>query len=322
MGIKQFIITAAAFLFAAVIGISVLRSEADAFNNYITRVELTDLDNPKAKSYGPYDNMQIKWSFTVKQGTNIKAGDSMDVIVPKVFNLEGVPDFDIKDSDEHVITHCTTASDRQVLVVTWKDEAVQTLTEKNLEGYFYVTSKWKVDIVNWKQHFIIDWDVPGNIPAPNADITPAPPSPNPADNKLRKDGGFAGEAPGLIYWVVRANWAQNEIKDAKVTDHVGPGQTLDRSRPIRVIKCKVEGKNVDEVCDIQPKSITYLSDTEFVVDIGDIDYPVNVFYYTKFDTSLPKGTTFSNSAELSGDDYETQKVTAYTSSYSGSGSSD
>ena len=61
MGIKQFIITAAAFLFAAVIGISVLRSEADAFNNYITRVELTDLDNPKAKSYGPYDNMQIKW---------------------------------------------------------------------------------------------------------------------------------------------------------------------------------------------------------------------------------------------------------------------
>ncbi|MFC4760679.1 collagen binding domain-containing protein [Fructobacillus durionis] len=321
MGIKHFLITAAAFLLAAVVGLSVLRSEADAFNKYITGVELTDLDNKKAKSYGPYDNMQIKWDFSVPKGTELKAGDSMDVIVPKVFNLEGVPDFDIKDNDKNVIAHCTTAANRLVLVVTWTDEAVKTLGEKNLDGYFYVNSKWKVDIVNWKQEIPIDWDVPGMLPS-HADITPAPPSPNPADNKLRKDGGFAGEGPGLIYWVVRANWAQNEIKNAKVTDHVGPGQTLDRSRPIRVIKCKVVGKDVEEVCDIQPKSIKYKSDTEFVVDVGDIDFPVNVFYYTKFDTSLPKGTTFSNSAELSGDDYETQKVTAYTSSYSGSGSSD
>ncbi|MBS9334847.1 hypothetical protein LQZ24_02185 [Fructobacillus sp. M1-13] len=166
----------------------------------------------------------------------------------------------------------------------------------------------------------IDWNVTNSANVPgSANILPAPPAPSPKNTVLRKDGGFAGEGSNLIYWTVRVNWAQKQINNAKVTDTVGSDQSLDPERGIVVFSCTVDGDTVKQGPEVKPKSVTYLNDREFVVDLGDIKGPYNIFYFTKFDTKAAQGTKFTNAAVLTGDDIDKVEVKTETSAYSGDG---
>lgn len=309
MKFKNISITIVTFLLFGLLGANLMSTKADDTNDfdlsqvnpYITSVKLFDESHPGATSYGPYDNMKITWGFKVPKGTAIKAGESMVVTIPDVFDLQGTPEFDIVDEAGHVTAHVTTSPNRDSLIVTWTGDAVNTLQEKDLTGYLEISSTWNLKKIKVPSDVPINWNVPGNIKPPDsANVTPAPPAPKPADNKLRKDGGFASEAPGLLYWTIRANWAQDDIQNAQVTDHIGPMQTLDRSRPIQVFACSVVDGKVVQGKEIKPEKITYVNDREFIVDLGEIKEPVNIFYFTKFDTKAPKGTQFTNEAELSG----------------------
>ncbi|MBS9334846.1 Ig-like domain-containing protein [Fructobacillus sp. M1-13] len=295
-------------------------------SEWITAIHLTDDSHPGASSYGPYDNMTIQWDYLIPKGTDLKAGDQLTVAFPDVFVAKGPTEFDIYENGDSTKAKTGVgkidANDNK-LTITWTKAAEKTVSEMDFHGYFDRQVHFNVSDKSKAQQIPIDWGVSGKVAnsvPKSADIVPD----TSGDGKrpLRKDGDFAGEGPGLIYWVVRVNYTEDNVQNAVIKDTLGPGETLDMSRGITVFSCKVDGDNVSQVGTISPKSLTVDKDlTSFTVDLGDISGAYNIFYYVKFDENAPKGTVYINSVVFTGNKYRETVDNVPTAAYGGHGGS-
>lgn len=309
-------------------GVSTVQTFADEVqpesNKYVKSIDLTDVTNSAAKQYSVDDMMRVTWTFDIPTGEKIQAGEKTKFFVPLNFSIDkttGIPGADrngAKDStdpDTGKVLGKTTVEDHYV-VITWNENGAALINTQGVRGTTDALVGWNLpDKKHETKNVPINWGTDGSVTVPTAptvvpsDPTPAPVTPDSKNNfTMNKSGDFTkSNDPGYMYWMVRLNGVQKTLTNAVLTDTMGAGQTLATNKIFKVYTYDIdkdgEWVNQQEVYP-QPKMVPVYSQdgkdiTGFTIDLGTIDKPTTVFYYTKYDyQNTADGTAFTNSASL------------------------
>ncbi|WP_423364391.1 SpaA isopeptide-forming pilin-related protein [Mycoplasma sp. P36-A1] len=307
-------------LFAVIFGIFIngfsgvqVLAATDFGDQFITKAELQDSNGNPSNSFGQYDTMNAHYEFSIPDNVQIKAGDKMTIDLPKELTLSTDLKFELTDGAGNPIGHATVDKTTGKVTIVFTDYYETHPDNKN--GSFNITTQWNQENIEVGTDNPIDWGTGGSS---NIHIDGGEgPS---VDEKLYKWGSVDANDPSIIHWVVRVNFASEEIQDAVYTDTLGPNQTL---IPGTYAGYHVASWNSDGTPNagayLTQGQFTTISDTEFSVELGNLKDCVYITYDAQ-STDDGASSEYTNAGKLVGTDYETQEITVHTPSTGGSGS--
>ncbi|KRM07045.1 collagen adhesin [Liquorilactobacillus ghanensis DSM 18630] len=282
-------------------------------NQFITNNELRDANGKKQDHFGYYDDMQAYWHFNIPEGTKITAGDTMEVSIPDVFNLNTKLSFDIKDAGGNIIGKATADPNTRKVIITFTDYAAQE-SVNGIDGEFNLWVSWNKTKIDFDKDIPINWGTSSST----VHIDPGNNQPDPTE-KLVKWGWYDATDPTIIHWQTRINYAQKDINNAVYTDFVGENQKLIPSTiSAEQVKYHTDSDGYDVISKVDNSKIFQDSDTKFHINLGDINQTYVVDYETK---ATDNGASFhyENSAQLTGDNIEKEEQTVYSPENGGGG---
>ncbi|MFT8938614.1 Cna B-type domain-containing protein, partial [Leuconostoc falkenbergense] len=283
-------------------------------DQFVTHAELEDENGNPKTDFGIYDNMQAHWDYNIPAGTAIKSGDTMSVNVPSVLALQSDVTFDIKDAAGNVIGHAVADHTTGKVTITFTDYA-ETSAKNGINGDFNIWVHWNHSQVEEDTDVPIDWGTNGQTIHVDPDGNPTP-DPN---EVLYKWGTVDSNDPTLIHWTVRLNLTQEEIKNGVYTDFIGENQQVVHGT-VAAMHGSYNATFTDFIksSDVPTDAISYDSDTQFHINIGDFSDTVLINYDSRA-TDGGQSSKYENSGQLTGDNIEKQTVDIYTPDNGGGG---
>lgn len=288
--------------------------ETDWGDQFVTHAELQDENGNPKTNFGIYDNMQAHWDYNIPAGTAIKSGDTMSVNVPSVLTLQSDVTFDIKDAAGNVIGHAVADHTTGKVTITFTDYAAES-AKNGISGSFNIWVHWNHSQVEEDTDVPIDWGTNGQTIHVDPDGNPTP-DPN---EVLYKWGTVDSNDPTLIHWTVRLNLTQEKIKNGVYTDFIGDNQQVVNGT-VAAIHGSYNATFTDftKSSDVPADAISYDSDTQFHINIGDFSDTVLINYDSRA-TDGGQSSKYENAGQLTGDNIETHTVDIYTPDNGGGG---
>ncbi|EHJ08395.1 collagen binding domain-containing protein [Staphylococcus simiae] len=239
-----------------------------------------------------WSKQQVNYEWNA---TQYKKGDVINFDLPKEVRLANEQNFDLNTPD-NITIGSVNATTNGAVTVNLKDENNYLATHQNTQGWIKFETMFNRDVVKDDQPFEIkvgDKTYKGFIAKNEANKTP-----------LQKFGYIDDDKK--IRWDVNVNFDQQTIDNAKVTDTLGEGQTLDED--------SVEVYEYDT--DTNKATGTYAKDkwkltpttNGFVIDFLE---QIKSSYQIEYTTMPLRGLNkpYQNSVELTGTGYDTASKT-------------
>ncbi|EDN9453153.1 TPA_asm: peptidoglycan-binding protein, partial [Listeria monocytogenes] len=291
---------------------TVVKAATSYGSQFLNTVELLDKDGVPQTDFGYYDNMDVHYTWSIPNSTNVKAGDTMDFTLPSQLALATDLAFDVKDSKGQVVGTATVKKATNQVTLVFSDYVEKHSDVKGELDFWtafnqkVITGNETVDLVFPLENgtTVIDVEV--------GEKTPVSPT-----ETLFKYGWVDASNPSLIHWVVRVNYAKVNIPNAVFTDIIGAKQTLNFDS----IKAFHGTYSADRVFTAgAPISSTNFSATSdgFSVALGNLTDSVQISYTTTT-TDGGKSTQYDNTAKLAGTDFVTKQTSTWTPASGGGG---
>ncbi|MCM0583141.1 Cna B-type domain-containing protein [Weissella diestrammenae] len=288
---------------------------SDYGDTYITKAELVDENGNPKTDFSQYDSMQANWQFNLPAGTNISAGDTMTVTIPKELTLSNDVNFDIKDAKGNVIGHAVADHTTGKVTITLTDFGAQEAKTSGITGSFKVWVNWNMTEISHETTVHLDW---GNAGSTDVNVDTGNTKPD-TDEKIAKWGWYDDKDSSIIHWRVRLNYAKVQIDNAIYTDQIGANQELvTGSINAYHVVYAANGVDFTVMNNIPNQSIFEDSSSKFHIDLGSIDDTIVVDYETKIQDG-GAANSYENYGELSGDNITTEVTDVYSPEYGGSG---
>ncbi|MBC1416855.1 collagen binding domain-containing protein [Listeria innocua] len=294
---------------------TIVKAATSYGSEFLNTVELLDKDGTPKTDFGYYDNMNVHYTWSIPNSTNVKAGDSMDFALPSQLALATDLVFDVKDSKGQTVGTATVKRATNQVTVVFSDY-VEKHSDIKGELDFWTTFNQKVITGNEK----INLEFPLENGTTNVDVNVGEKTLVSPTETIFKYGWVDANNPSLIHWVVRVNYAQNNIPNAVFTDIIGAKQTLNFDS----IKAFHGTYSTDRVFTAgTPISNNNFSKTSdgFSVTLGNLTDSVQISYTTTA-TDGGKSTQYDNTAKLSGEDFVTKQTSTWTPASGGGGGAD
>ncbi|UPH47801.1 SpaA isopeptide-forming pilin-related protein [Listeria innocua] len=294
---------------------TIVKAATSYGSEFLNTVELLDKDGTPKTDFGYYDNMNVHYTWSIPNSTSVKAGDSMDFVLPNQLSLATDLAFDVKDSKGQTVGTATVKRATNQVTVVFSDY-VEKHSDIKGELDFWTTFNQKVITGNEK----INLEFPLENGTTNVDVNVGEKTPVSPTETIFKYGWVDANNPSLIHWVVRVNYAQNNIPNAVFTDIIGAKQTLNFDS----IKAFHGTYSTDRVFTAgTPISNTNFSKTSdgFSVTLGNLTDSVQISYTTTA-TDGGKSTQYDNTAKLAGEDFVTKQTSTWTPASGGGGGAD
>ncbi|HCJ4365798.1 TPA: peptidoglycan-binding protein, partial [Listeria innocua] len=200
---------------------TIVKAATSYGSEFLNTVELLDKDGTPKTDFGYYDNMNVHYTWSIPNSTNVKAGDSMDFALPSQLALATDLAFNVKDSKGQTVGTATVKRATNQVTVVFSDY-VEKHSDIKGELDFWTTFNQKVITGNEK----INLEFPIENSTINVDVNVGEKTPVSPTETIFKYGWVDANNPSLIHWVVRVNYAQKNIPNAVFTDIIGAKQTL------------------------------------------------------------------------------------------------
>lgn len=293
-------------------------SGKDWGNQLITKVQLQDANGTPQDSFGLEDTIQAYWEFTTPSG-GVNDGDTMTVTVPKQLTITGditTPQPVTETAGGKEVGTATLNKATRQVTITFNSYAAEKSKNTPVTGSFFVRTSWDKTQVTTGDKVPLDWNVTGAAETntdstTNSEVsTGSVPDPN---ETLYKYGSYMGSGDE-IQWTVRVNYKGEEIKDAVYKDTIGENQTLlnDADHPISINSATADhttGKITNDTTNKFADTKADTSDSGFTINLGDINQPVIIVYYTKITNLDNKSSSYSNTGDLLSNKDELQNIT-------------
>ncbi|MCO0832585.1 Ig-like domain-containing protein [Fructobacillus sp. W13] len=286
--------------------------------DFITDVHLLDLSHPGASHFGYYDDLQADWFFSVPDNSNLHAGDTLTIHIPEQLETLTDDDFNIMSHSGNVFGSVHVDKNQKTITVTFNQYAENAVKDHTVHGELKLGLTIGPNGTHVRKKNHIDWgfgdkstDVvidPGNGPA--------------ANEVIFKWSWFDPKDKNLIHWQIRVDAMDIPIKNAVLTDNMGPFQEI---VPGSVKGGKtVYNKDANNFTpgELVPDSdIHYQDNNDFSVTIGDIKQS----YLFDVDSRITDGRSqkaYANTAKVNGDSIPEKSITVYQGVTQGSGTAD
>ncbi|WP_436667313.1 SpaA isopeptide-forming pilin-related protein [Latilactobacillus sakei] len=300
----------ASLISSAVANVNPVNASADYGSSFITKGELLDKDGNVATNVGRYDQLLAHYDFEIPDGTTIKAGDTMTVTLPKQLVVAGGASFDLKDDAGNVIGTATVNSATGTVTVKFTD--FYETHPNNKKGSFEVHTTWDQNEITVNKDIPLDWGSNGSTVHIGDDQGPG------VDEGLYKWGSVDLNDPSLIHWTARVNRKEADIKNAVFTDTVGANQELVSGSVKAEYVTYTTGDNYTHDAPVPDSLVSENGTSGFTINFGDLNGTVLINYDTRA-TDNGASDTYSNSAQLTGDNITTENVTVNTPHTGGNG---
>ncbi|WGI19431.1 SpaA isopeptide-forming pilin-related protein [Latilactobacillus sakei] len=300
----------ASLISSAVANVNPVNASADYGSTFITKGELLDKDGNVATNVGRYDQLLAHYDFEIPDGTTIKAGDTMTVTLPKQLVVAGGASFDLRDDAGNVIGTATVNSATGTVTVKFTD--FYETHPNNKKGSFEVHTTWDQNEITVNKDIPLDWGSNGSTVHIGDDQGPG------ADEGLYKWGSVDLNDPSLIHWTARVNRKEADIKNAVFTDTVGANQELVSGSVKAEYVTYTTGDNYTHDAPVPDSLVSENGTSGFTINFGDLNGTVLINYDTRA-TDNGASDTYSNSAQLTGDNITTENVTVNTPHTGGNG---
>ncbi|WP_424348627.1 SpaA isopeptide-forming pilin-related protein [Latilactobacillus sp. 5-91] len=300
----------ASLISSAVANVNPVNASADYGSSFITKGELLDEDGNPTTSVGQYDETKAHYEFAIPDGTPIKAGDIMTVTLPKQLTVARDISFDIKDSAGNAIGHATVSQATGTVTVTFTD--FYETHPNNKKGSFDITTKWDQNEITVNTDIPLDWGSNGSTVHIGEDEGPD------TNEGLYKWGDVDAQDPSLIHWTARVNYKKADIKNAVFTDTVGANQELVSGSVKAEYVTYTTGDNYTHDAPVPDSLVSENGTSGFTINFGDLNGTVLINYDTRA-TDNGASETYSNSAQLTGDNITTENITVNTPHTGGNG---
>lgn len=294
---------------------TIVKAATSYGSEFLNTVELLDKDGMPQTDFGYYDNMNVRYTWSIPNSTNVKAGDSMDFALPSQLSLATDLAFDVKDSKGQTVGTATVKRATNQVTVVFSDY-VEKHSDIKGELDFWTTFNQKVITGNEK----INLEFPLENGTINVDVNVGEKTPVSPTETIFKYGWVDANNPSLIHWVVRVNYAQSNIPNAVFTDIIGAKQTLNFDS----IKAFHGTYSSDRIFTAGEQiSNTNFSKTSdgFSVTLGNLTDSVQISYTTTA-TDGGNSTQYDNTAKLAGTDFVTKQTSTWTPASGGGGGAD
>ncbi|HIY93876.1 MAG TPA: Cna B-type domain-containing protein [Candidatus Companilactobacillus pullicola] len=271
----------------------------------ITKTQLQDENGNPQASFGQYDTIKAYWEFSTNNHI-IHNGDTMTVTVPKVLTvandiLTPQPVTEIPGGRE--IGTATLIKSTRTITVTFNQYAANESKTSSVVGSFNAMTHWDLGVVTVNQKVPIDWNLNGTTvddPGSTGSATVSNPQVPDTKEKLFKYGSYIHDT---IQWTVRINYAGVAIKDAVYKDTLGKNQALliDDEHPVTVNSATADhttGTITNDSNNKFAKATAEPTKDGFTVNLGDIDQPVIITYYTKITNYDNISSSYGNTGDL------------------------
>lgn len=201
--------------------IDVEAQEIPATYNFITGVQLTDLnDNPLGNDVDKDADLRLTYDYSIPNAGDVQVGDTFTLTIPNQIKIAVPGEFDIYDDAPvpNIIGTGTLATDGTV-VITFTNYAA---TYSNVNGKFWFDLKFDESKIGINDPSIITFNVGGTTPP--VEITVNFDQPEPLPTSIEKKGTYVyNEATGNteITWTVLANKENVPVNNGQVVDVIG-----------------------------------------------------------------------------------------------------
>lgn len=291
---------------------TVVKAATSYGSQFLNTVELLDKDGVPQTNFGYYDNMDVHYTWSIPNSTNVKAGDTMNFTLPSQLALATDLAFDVKDSNGQVVGTATVKRATNQVTLVFSDY-VEKHSDIKGELDFWTTFNQKVITGNET----VDLEFPLENGTTGIDVEVGEKTPVSPTETLFKYGWVDASNPSLIHWVIRVNYAKVNIPNAVFTDIIGSKQTLNFDS----IKAFHGTYSADRIFTAgAPISSTNFSATSdgFSVALGDLTDSVQISYTTTA-TDGGKSTQYDNTAKLAGTDFVPKQTSTWTPASGGGG---
>ncbi|MBC2090827.1 collagen binding domain-containing protein [Listeria welshimeri] len=294
---------------------TIVKAATSYGSEFINTVELLDKDGVPQTDFGYYDNIDVHYTWSIPNTTNVKSGDTMDFTLPSQLALATDLTFYVKDSKGETVGTATVkrASNQVTLVFS---DYVEKHSDIKGELDFWTTFNQKIITVN--ETINLEFPIENGTTEINVNVgekTPVSPT-----ETIFKYGWVDANNPSLIHWVVRVNYAQETIPNAVFTDIIGAKQTLNFDS----IKAFHGTYSIDRVftagASISNSNFSEMSNG-FSVALGDLTGSVQISYTTNA-TDGGKSMQYDNTAKLAGTSFVTKQTYTWTPVSGGGGGAD
>ncbi|EAH4444122.1 SpaA isopeptide-forming pilin-related protein [Listeria innocua] len=289
-----------------------VKAATDYGSSFLQSVELLDADGNPTTDFGYYDSVQVHYTWAIPNSSNVKAGDTMQFVLPPELQIVTDLDFSLKDHKGNVVGNVVATKDTGKVVITFTD-----FVEKNsdVSGYLDFWSNWDKSLVEGNEKVPLVFPVNGSTETITVEVG----GKNQIDptETLYKYGWANAKNPELIQWVVRVNYAKENIQNAVYEDFVGPKQVIDFNS-IQAVHGEFDPDDNFTPGAAVPSSDIIQTTDGFKVNLGNLTDSVKISYYT---TSTDNGASpsYTNKGQLTGDNYVTQEIEVATPTSGGSG---
>ncbi|WP_445730362.1 SpaA isopeptide-forming pilin-related protein [Listeria monocytogenes] len=291
---------------------TVVKAATSYGSQFLNTVELLDKDGVPQTDFGYYDNMDVHYTWSIPNSTNVKAGDTMDFTLPSQLALATDLAFDVKDSNGQVVGTATVKRATNQVTLVFSDY-VEKHSDIKGELDFWTTFNQKVITGNET----VDLEFPLENGTTQIDVKVGEKTPVSPTETLFKYGWVDASNPSLIHWVIRVNYAKVNIPNAVFTDIIGSKQTLNFDS----IKAFHGTYSADRIftagAAISSTNFSATSDG-FSVALGDLTDSVQISYTTTA-TDGGKSTQYDNTAKLAGTDFVPKQTSTWTPASGGGG---
>lgn len=201
--------------------IDVEAQEIPTTYNFITGVELTDLnDNPLGNDVDKDADLRLTYSYSIPNAGDVQIGDTFTLTIPNQIKISVPVDFDIYDDAPvpNIIGRGTLATDGTV-VITFTNYAA---SFSNVTGKFWFDLKFDESKIGINDPSIITFNVGGTTPP--VEIIVNFDQPEPLPTSIEKKGTYVyNEATGNteITWTMIVNKENVPVNNGQVVDVIG-----------------------------------------------------------------------------------------------------
>ncbi|MBC1283395.1 collagen binding domain-containing protein [Listeria welshimeri] len=294
---------------------TIVKAATSYGSEFINTVELLDKDGVPQTDFGYYDNIDVHYTWSIPNTTNVKSGDTMDFTLPSQLALATDLTFYVKDSKGETVGTATVKRATNQVTLVFSDY-VEKHSDIKGELDFWKTFNQKIITVN--ETINLEFPIENGTTEINVNVgekTPVSPT-----ETIFKYGWVDANNPSLIHWVVRVNYAQETIPNAVFTDIIGAKQTLNFDS----IKAFHGTYSIDRVftagASISNSNFSEMSNG-FSVALGDLTGSVQISYTTNA-TDGGKSMQYDNTAKLAGTSFVTKQTYTWTPVSGGGGGAD
>jgi len=287
------------------------RASKDFGSQFITSADLTDLNGNHKDPFDINDTMVATWTFSVKAGTDLKAGDTMTVPIPSQLGVIDNPKTFIINDDNGNKLADGVAKDNTI-TVTFTPEAEKQAVHGINNGKLSLQVKWNINEVLGKKEVQLKWTKDGTVTTGPADsnVTIQDNGPD-SKEEVWKWATYDGQ---ILHWVARINYAKRSIDNAAYTDNLGPNQELlpntIKVYPVNYPNTSTSYYTKGDAVDLTNGKIKLSSTnkTGFKIDFGGT---INSTYFVEYDSQITDDKTsssYTNNGELTGTDYTSTSI--------------